>query len=307
MLRPIIASYGPTSYDLARVAAKAVSCCIPIHVSYPLAMKHFELVRGKKPLEVIVLEPSRGKHVGLFADGPVVAFGMTVSQLEEFRRTISDCESETDKNQLLQSRSVTREACYTTLSELSTLGFSVPESVTTSYVDEGQLNALVLENHDARQKLPFMYCLAELVHIEAMNAMLLPILSCVMEWQSHIQEKGTLPFSLVQARVQKAQLSRLVARQARVVSARQQIFWDGEFNALRAVFNQSYDNYELYSHNAELKDRLDSVTASLQYMVEEAHQSASERLEWVIVALIFVELLIALELVPSFFRRKHGL
>ena len=310
-IRTLIAEYGSKNYDLARVTQLSEKKAFTVHLRYPNAAasspagmrRHhgsssssLSAAEGgglrKRPEEVVLLEALPSKHVGLFKDGSIVAFDMSLDEISALRLSLKQCELPKEEA-LIAPRRVTRERQYTLLEELPSMGYEAPEGVGLGYIDEGELNAVVLSSNDPTLKLPYIYCLGELIQIEALNATLTPIAQRVGEWQEHVKRTGHLPCSLKQARIARAQLHRLQSKQT-TIENRQQIFWDGQYNHLRSLYNDAYDIYEVPHLNAALNARVEVVADSVSYLSEETHAETNHRLEWVIIILIFMELMNAI-------------
>ncbi len=291
-LRPFLAENGQADYDLGLVSGVASSWRMPVHVHFPHPYRHqVEQLRGRRTLEMLLLEPQPQKHLALFPDGTIVAFDMSSDEVRNFRESIQECTIQ--KEEAFQATRVVREGLFTVFDALPALGFENPEGVNQSYVDEGELNAIVLKSDDPVEKLPFIQCLGELIQIDSIAASLKPIAEKVQTWQDKVKVTGHLPCSLTETRMVRARLHRLESRQAKIDS-RQQIFWTGEFNHLRTVYNEVYDYYEVQHRNHLLKSQMEAVAASLGYLSEETHAETNHRLEWVVIILIFLSLMSAI-------------
>lgn len=289
-LRPVIAMCSSKKYNLSRIVKKAQAEKMPIPVVFP-SPQQAQLPRLKKEPELVVMEVHPEAHVAVFAEGALVSFGLTHEELHSLTETVL-LRAELPPDRLMLSllhRDVVQEYTYTTLGDLYDLGYEKPVEVQSSYVDEGPLNAIVLENHNAEQKLPFIYCLAESVQIEALNRLMLPVAQNVKQWKDECYNNGSLPLSLREARVNKARLLRIASKQLRLCESRPLIFWEGQYNHLRHVYNDAYEDFEVGFHNGALRTRVSVVQSSLGYLGSEVHKQISRRLEWIIIWLIVVE------------------
>eukprot|EP00758_Cryptobia_borreli_P009051 Tbor_TRINITY_DN5442_c1_g15::TRINITY_DN5442_c1_g15_i1::g.25139::m.25139 len=184
---------------------------------------------------------------------------------------------------------------FTTVDDLPRLGYSLPPGgvVSSSYIDISDLDAVVLSGNNPDALLPFIFCFYELLHLKALNALLLPIHKKVVAWQRHIIKKGTLPMTLKDARVLKARLSRLSSCQAKMATDRHKILWQEQHAQSRMLFLAATEYFEVAAVNDEFRGRADGLQESLAYLCDQAHQEKDYHLEYIIIVLIMVEVYLA--------------
>lgn len=165
----------------------------------------------------------------------------------------------------------------------------------SSYVDEDELHAIILRSATPAEMLPFAFCLSELCQLRALNGLLLPIADEVGRWKAHLVEAGTLPMRLQDARKRKAEVMRMASRQGKMATARHKLFWEGAHARSRSVLQNACEHYDVPALHEEIKAKTDAVTRTLGYLCEEGHADTNHHLEWIVIALIFVEVLISLQ------------
>jgi len=249
--------------------------------------------RVNVPVEVVVLRDTRQGEVAVFGDGTYVAFGMSSADLARFAHETRSCRSSDDVAWAGQSDIVYRRR-FTTMADLSALGFEVPADATTSYIDEGTLDAIVLRDNSLESKLPFMYCLARRVQIDAVHTALRPVVEAVRGWRREMAKNGSLPVEVKDCRVRKARVMRLPQTK---ISARPRLFTDGDFTQLRHMYGMACYYFELHERSDILRARIENTAEGLKYLGSEASARTNHRLEWVIIALIASEIVI--HLVPT--------
>lgn len=306
---PVVASCADVGYDLEQLHAEAMVRNLRIVTTYPGDRKHScspsakglpPRMRRDERFKVIVLADPDECHIGVFTDGSIVAFGLTELDTAALREMLSFCAVQRDP-MVAVHKEVTVTFRYLTRDMVPQLGFQLPEDdpdadgpTLPSFVDDGPLSAIVVESEVPQHKLPFMFCLAEMVQLKALESLVAPVAVNVSIWQEHVKATGGLPMSQTEARKLRARLLRLTSHLSKISAARNQIFWESECSVHRSIFRATFDHFELASLNDQLRERLESVGKSLGYLCEEVHANTHHRLEIVVIALIVVQVLIAL-------------
>jgi uncharacterized Rmd1/YagE family protein len=252
--------------------------------------------RVNVPIEVVVLRDTRQGEVAVFSDGTYVAFGMSSSDIARFAYETQPCRTEVDDVAWAGHTETVFRRRYTTMADLSPLGFEVPADTTTSYIDEGTLDAIVLRDASLESKLPFMYCLSRRVQLDAVHTALRPVVDDVRRWRRAMAENGSLPVEIKDCRVRKGRVMRLAAAQTRI-SARPRLFTDGDFTQLRHMYGMASYYFEIHERSDILRARIENTAEGLKYLGSEASERTNHRLEWVIIVLIASE--IAIHLIPT--------
>jgi hypothetical protein len=305
LVRPVTALYSAVRYDLERlvdIAAGTDGFDVAIAYPSPTTPSEGKRQRGKKaPLDIVVLRVGGGgAFVGFLDDGSLVAFGLDDADLAGVRAVLAPAQArEEAEGSMLMKRDAVQRFRFTTLDDLQTLGYEAPDGVTTTYVDEGALNAIVLEDASASAVLPFVFCLGYNVKIDALNALLAPIADKVRDWRDLVRRTGAVPCTPKQARIRNSHVHRLATRHSRI-GARPPIFSSLEFAQQRQVFNLACEHFEVHDRRTALKDHLESVTATLGYLSAEANHKTNHRLEEVICVLLFVGIVVHLVHPPAY-------
>jgi uncharacterized Rmd1/YagE family protein len=292
--RETIAVAAEYKYDLAKIVTMAEAGQLPCRLS--LAFPHpktFSETRLTIPLEIVVLSDGHGGDVSIFNDGSYVSFGMPEEQLDDLVAQLKSAELHADEVAWRGQAATVHRARYTSFTDLPGLGYETPADVKTSYIDEGPLDAIVLRDDTLESKLPFMFCLARRVQVDAIQQSLKPIIEGVRKWRMEVAAKGNLPFEIKECRVRRARVMRLVAAQSRI-AARPRIFTDGDHSHLRHMYGLTCYYFELHEKNDALRVRLERATDTLRYLGDEAKARTNHRLEWVIIALIGGEIVVHL-------------
>lgn len=289
-----IAWHGFASYDISAIIKQSSDLGLAVLTSYP-SSKHAVLRNEQRAFKkrLVFVESSNEKQVAIFSDGSVVGFGVDETWLKQFRSELKIFEVPKDP-MIRGPDDVFVAAKFTTFDGLAKLGYEPPDGVDESYIDDGDIGAIVLRADHHMQKLPFAFCLVELVRLKAVNCMLQPIAGKVADWQKHIKTHGTLPGNCQEARVAKAQVMRMMSHQSKLGSARHRVMWDESHSSSRQVFHAACEHYELQSVDSELKERLAALAESLKYLSEQAHKDTDLKLEYVIIVLIAGEIVLHL-------------
>lgn len=313
---PVVAQCGANGYNLELLHAEASQRNVRIATTYPSDKKHSAVHNSpssipsrmtKKALQykVVVVLDEEDNQIGVFPDGSLVAFGVEDSELEELRKTLRFCSVPRDPMVAQQKEVHSIIFRYLTRDMVPQLGFELPtraegegdeegELLLPSFVDDGKLSAIIIESDQPQHKLPFMFCLAEMVQLKALEGLVTPVAGNVSNWQEHVKRTGKLPMTMTEARKLRARLLRLTSHLSKISAARHRIFWESESTLLRQTFRATFDHLELSVLHDQLRERLDVVGQSLGYLCEEAHAETNHHLEIVIIVLIVVEVLVAL-------------
>ena len=296
-IREALAVASGFKYDLVAVLRLLESGALPRYcVVLQFPRPRAANVRGRlfMPMEIVVLrDDARASDIAVFGDGTVVSFGATASELSQLNSDLESCRADRDDVAWSGQPDCIHRRRYTVMADLAELGFEAPSDVTTSYIDEGALDAVVLLDESLESKLPFMFVLSRRVQIDALKQALQPVMEAVRTWRREVGANGSLPVEIRQARMRHARVMRLAAAQVRIGS-RPRIFTDGDFVHLRHMYGMCTYYFELTERNDALRARIDTTVASLKYLGDEAKARTDHRLEWVIIALLVVEILIHL-------------
>jgi len=179
--------------------------------------------------------------------------------------------------------------------ETSSSGSRAASCAYSSYFDRQYFHQIVLAAPSAVEMMPFAFCLSEAIHLRALNQLLVPMTSLAISWKKKIEASGTLPMTLKDARKAKALVLRIASRHSKLGLTRHRVFWESHHAVSRAIFQDACTHFEIYTLHDELKERLDSVANTLAYLCDEAHQDTNHHLEYVIIALIVLEVVLSIQ------------
>jgi uncharacterized Rmd1/YagE family protein len=260
------------------------------------------------PLEVVVLQDAKDSEAAIFSDGTIVAFGMSAAEIKALIEDLAECRSSADDVAWVGEPETVHRFRFTTIDALPGLGFDPPADMAdSSYIDEGALDAIVLQSASLEAKLPFMYCLSRRVQIDAVQAALKPVVERIRGWRRVVSNSGTLPFEVKDCRIQRARVMRLAAAQTRI-SQRPRIFTDSDYSHLRQLYGLTCYYFELHERSEALRDKLATAAEAINYFGESATRRIDIRLEWVIILLLVIEASLhrKTELLAPFKRMLHG-
>ena len=162
-----------------------------------------------------------------------------------------------------------------------------------------QLDDFVLANDSETAKLPFSYALAQSVRTEAILMDLAPLSERIKSWRRELLRSGTVQCNIKELRRTKTQLlglSESVNGCRMVVHMSPKIFWHRDLQDMRSTYREACAFLEVEERLQHVQSNIDIVEEALSYLHDEAHASSGEYLTWVIIVLIFIEIVVVLEL-----------
>lgn len=289
-----MASVSGVASSSSRATGASLSRDVVLELTYPSTGGSKPQTKAHANPQVLMLHfPATAQRAAVFPEGSIVGFGFRSDQeLDKVRAVMQPYEEARDpllvpdKTVTISSQSFTVAAPQDDSSYATSPAFSI----------DPLSGALLLASFSASVLLPCAMCLVELVQIRALGTLLEPVAHDTSRWRNAVMAKGTLPFSLKQARKRKAQVLRISSRQMKLASKRHQLFWDSHHAELRQAFTLACEHYELTTAHSELRERVDAVAQTLVYLSEEAHADTNHRLEWVIILLISLEVVISVKI-----------
>lgn len=305
-LRPVASLFSTSKFDLERLVqmcankkGDSFSPCL----SHPPTSPYFEATRGKKKMEMVVLKNSENTvHVGVFRNGAVVGFGLTPAQVASFVESYGECmQRDVSKP---RSAVVKDPGCgifshrFALISELPSLGFEIPTDVSTSYVDNGELDAIVLQKWDPSETLPLMFCFSFLAQVMHLRYIVESVSAWGRNWRAQVEKTGKVNISIRQARLNLSILMHAASKLSRMNSGQYRVLREGDHHQ-RVVFSASLEHFEIPLLIEATRSKVSVAQSTLSYLVSQARNKTYYRLEWYIIILIVLECLVALGVCPS--------
>lgn len=174
---------------------------------------------------------------------------------------------------------------------------------------DAETDTVVLADADDRHKIPFSFALSQSVKLDAVEFAVVPLAADVRAWQRGLLTSGRLRCTVRQLRRAKTQLLALseYLNFKHNVQTTPRLFWTSEFQHLRGVYKASCEHLEIEDRGTSLKERMDTIDESIAYFHSESHASSNERLTWIIIWLIAVELVVATGLAEGAMRLAQRL